>query len=156
MKIHPRTSWALALLLVAGRLAAQPAERPPRVPSRVPVTVAMVERLPYPDAPFIIVREASGGDFILLPQNADAAVLTDAVNAMLLARQRGGDRARADAVLRVRAPERARGARPLPWAARVLADVRTAPPRPVPRVGVAPAIQIWLPSPAAARRMTAP
>ena len=140
-------SWLLGLLfLVTGQLSAQvAAPRSPRAPARVPVTVALVEQLPYPDAPFIILRQLTGSDYILLPADADAALLTDAVNALLLARQRGGDRAPADALLRLRAPERVRGARPLPWAARVLADLRNAPRRSVPRVGQAPAVQIWLP-----------
>jgi hypothetical protein len=111
----------------------------------VPVTVALVERLPYPAAPFIILRQSTGSDYIILPRDADAALLTDAVNALLLARQRGGDRATADAVLRVRAPDHARGSRPLPWVARVLADLQRAPRRNVPTVGQAPAVQIWLP-----------
>lgn len=137
---------ALLLFFVAGQLPAQAAPRSERArPSRVPVTVALVERLPYPGAPFVILRQAAGGDYILLPEDADAALLTDAVNALLLARQRGGDRVTADAVLRVRAPERVRGTRPLPWVARVLTDLRTAPRSAVPSVGLAPAVQIWLP-----------
>lgn len=141
-----RSTWLLALLVVvAGELSAQATPRSPHTPSRVPATVALVEQLPYPDAPFIILRQSAGSDYILLPANADAALLTDAVNALLLARQRGGDRATADAVLRARVPERVRGARPLPWVARVLADLRNAPRRSVPSVGQAPAVQIWLP-----------
>lgn len=140
------TSWVLALLfIVTGQLSAQTATRSERAPTRVPVMVALVQQLPYPDAPFIILRQSAGSDYILLPGDADAALLTDAVNALLLARQRGGDRATADAVLRLRAPERVRGARPLPWVDRVLADLRRAPRRAVPRVGQAPAVQIWLP-----------
>ncbi|HEX6371145.1 MAG TPA: hypothetical protein VF006_19660 [Longimicrobium sp.] len=135
----------LLLLVVTGGLSAQPSPRSQRAPSRVPVTVTLVEQLPYPDAPFIILRQADGNDYILLTEDADAALLTDAVNALLLARQRGGDRAVADAVLRARVPERVRGARPLPWVARVLADLRRAPRRTVPGVGEAPAVQIWLP-----------
>ncbi|HEY0018572.1 MAG TPA: hypothetical protein VGC13_19855 [Longimicrobium sp.] len=141
-----RSSWLLALLVVVvGELSAQATLQSPRTPSRVPVTVALVEQLPYPDAPFIILRQSAGSDYILLPADADAALLTDAVNALLLARQRGGDRATADAVLRAQVPERVRGARPLPWVARVLADLRSAPRRSLPRVGQAPAVQIWLP-----------
>lgn len=140
---------ALAVLLffVAGQSSAhaQAPQSEPGRPSRVPVTVALVERLPYPDAPFIILRQVTGGDYILVPADADAALLTDAVNALLMARQRGGDRASADAVLRVRAPERVRGARPLPWVARVLTDLRSARPSAVPSVGQAPAVRIWLP-----------
>jgi hypothetical protein len=142
------SSRLLALLpfFVAGQLSAQAVPGPERArPSRVPVTVALVERLPYPDAPFVVLRQAAGDDYILLPVDADDAVLTDAVNALLLARRRGGDRATADAVLRVRPPERVRGTRALPWVARVLTDLRTAPRRAVPSVGLAPAVQIWLP-----------
>jgi hypothetical protein len=150
MKTYIDTSCrvlAVLLFFVTGQPSAhaQTAESEPGRPSRVPVTVALVERLPYPDAPFIILRQATGGDYILLPADADAALLTDAVNALLMARQRGGDRASADAVLRVRAPERVRGARPLPWVARVLTDLRSARPGAVPSVGLAPAVRIWLP-----------
>jgi hypothetical protein len=138
--------WVLALfVVVTGQLSAQAAPGTPRAPSRVPVTIALVERLPYPDAPFIILRQSAGSDYILLPPDADAALLTDAVHALLLARQRSGDRAPADAILRVRAPDGVRGARPLPWAARVLADLRNAPRSLVPGVGEAPTLQIWLP-----------
>jgi hypothetical protein len=138
---------ALLLLFVAGQLSAQavPSRSARARPARMPVMVALVERLPYPDAPFLILRQATGGDYILLPADADAALLTDAVNALLLARQQGGDRATADAVLRMRAPERVRGARPLPWIARVLADLRNAPRSAVPGVGLASAVRIWLP-----------
>lgn len=149
MKAHIHASYrvlALLLLFVAEQLPAQAAPRSTSArPTRIPVMVALVERLPYPDAPFIILRQATGGDYILLPADADAALLTDAVNALLLARRRGGDRAAADMVLRARAPERVRGERPLPWVGRLLADLRTAPRTAVPRVGLAPAVQIWLP-----------
>jgi hypothetical protein len=137
-------SQALALLVLAVPVAAQPARAPARTPSRVPVTVAVVERLPYPEAPFIILRQ-SGSDYVLLPLEADAALLTDAVNALLLARRQGGDQPTANAILRVRAPEGGRARRPLPWAARVLADLRRAPLLSVPGVGEVPAVQIWLP-----------
>ena len=136
---------ALALLSVPGRGSAQSTSDPPRSPSRVPVTVALLERLPYPDAPFIILRQSAGTDYILLPEDADAALLTDAVNALLLARQQGGDWPAADAVLRARVPGRSRGTRPLPWVVRVLSDLRESPPRNIPGVGDAPTVRIWLP-----------
>ena len=143
MKAYMHRWVCLALLfIVTGQLSAQGSGR---APARVPVTIALVEQLPYPDAPFIILRQSAGSDYILLPADADAALLTDAVNALLLARQRGGDRATADALLRLRAPERARRARPLPWGDRVLVDLRRAPRRAVPTVGEAPTVQIWLP-----------
>lgn len=148
--------WAVALVFLAVPVGAQPGHGSSRAPSRVPVTVALVEHLPYPEAPFVILRQSIGRDYILLPAQADAALLTEAVNALLLARTRGGDSAAVDAVLRVRAPQRRAGARrPLPWAARVLADLRRAPRFNVPSVGEAPALQIWLPRQTGPRR-TAP
>jgi hypothetical protein len=139
----------LLLLFLAGELSAQNPTQTPRSergrPSRVPVTVALVERLPYPDAPFIILRQAAEGDYILLPADATAALLTDAINALLLARQRGGDQVSADAVLRARVPDRVRGARPLPWVEHVLTDLRSAPAGAVPGGSLAPVLQIWLP-----------
>jgi len=118
-------------------------------PTRVPVTVATVERLPVPDAPFVVLRRADAAprDVILLPSGADAKLLSEAVQALLVARQAGGDTAVAPTTLRVR-PQRGRTSqRPvLPWAQRVLNDLRRAEARPVEGVGAVPAVEIWLPA----------
>lgn len=150
----------LSLVLIASVLAgvpgvapahSQPPERqPPRTPTRVPVTVALVDRLPAPDAPFVILRRtnATPADVILLPRDADASVLTDAVRALLLARRNaGGDVAAAPAVLRARFRSSGGNGRPLlPWAPRVLNDLRRANVRELAGVGPVKAVQIWLPA----------
>jgi hypothetical protein len=139
---------ATALTIFPAPGAAQ-APRAPGAPTRVPVTIAVVERLPVPDAPFVVLRRTNvtPRDVILLPAGADAALLSEAVQMLLIARQAGGDTAAAAATLRVR-PQRGRTAsqRPvLPWAQRVLADLRRAAARPVEGVGQVPAVEIWLP-----------
>jgi hypothetical protein len=121
----------------------------PGAPSRVPVTIAMVERLSVTDAPFLVLRRthAAPRDVILLSAGADAKLLSEAVQALLVARRAGGDTAAAPATLRVR-PQRGRASqRPvLPWAQRVLADLRRAVARPIQGVGSVPAVEIWLPA----------
>lgn len=142
--IQRASRWALVLLLLTvGSANAQPGGQ---ARTRVPVTVALVSELPYPDAPFVILRAAqpTPRDYILLPENASAALLTEAINGLLLARRQRGDDPAVDAVLRIRA-NTPRPARPLPWAARVMNDLRSAPHQLVPRVGEVPAVEIWLP-----------
>jgi hypothetical protein len=138
--------WVLILLLITvGSANAQPGNR---TRARIPVTVALVTEMPYPGVPFVILRDAQPipRDYILLPEDADAALLTEAINGLLLARRHGGDDPAADAVLRIRSQTNApRSARPLPWAARVINDLQSAPSQTVPRVGEVPAIEIWLP-----------
>jgi hypothetical protein len=138
---------AAALTLLPATGAGQAAQWA-GAPRRVPVTVATVERLPVPGAPFVVVRRASAAprDVILLPAGADARLLSEAVQTLLVARQAGGDTASAAATLRVR-PQRGRSSeRPvLPWAQRVLNDLRRAAARPVDGVGTVPAVEIWLP-----------
>jgi hypothetical protein len=137
---------AAALTLLPATGAGQTA---PGAPRRVPVTVASVERLPVTGAPFAVIRRtnASPRDVILLPAGADAKLLSEAVQALLVARQAGGDTAVTPATLRVR-PQRGRTSqRPvLPWAQRVLNDLRRAEARPVEGIGVVPAVEIWLPA----------
>jgi hypothetical protein len=136
----------ILLLPVSG---ASQAMRAPGAPMRVPVTIAVVERLPVPDAPFVVLRRTNAAprDVILLPAGADAKLLSEAVQMLLIARQAGGDTAAAPATLRVR-PQRGRTSqRPvLPWAQRVLNDLRRAEARPVEGVGPVPAVEIWLPA----------
>ncbi|HEU4455861.1 MAG TPA: hypothetical protein VFR81_22540 [Longimicrobium sp.] len=136
---------AILLLPVSG---AGQAARAPGAPTRVPVTVVLVERLPVPGAPFLVLRrvDAAPRDVILLPAGADARLLSEAVQTLLVARQAGGDTAAATATMRVR-PQRGRTSqRPvLPWAQRVLNDLRRAEARAVEGVGSVPAVEIWLP-----------
>ena len=148
-------SRILGVLIAAGLTAfstsvgAAQTPRPHGKPSRVPVTVVIVERLPVTGAPFVVLRraDATPRDVILLPAGADAKLLSEAVQALLAARQAGGDTAGASATLRVR-PRRGRTSqRPvLPWAQRVLNDLRRAEARRVEGVGSVPAVEIWLPA----------
>ncbi len=139
---------AAGLTLSASPGAGQVPNLPSR-PTRVPVTVVTVERLPVPGAPFVVLRraDASPRDVIVLPAGADAKLLSEAVQALLVARQAGGDTAAATATLRVR-PQRGRTSqRPvLPWAQRVLNDLRRADARPVEGVGSVRAVEIWVPA----------
>ena len=137
-------TFALAFVSAAVSLPAQQAER-----GRVPVTIALVDALPRPDAPFLILRrvETTPHDVIVLPPGADAAHLSEAVYSLLVARQQGGDRAARAATLRLRPRTQApRQGRPvLAWAPRVLADLHVAQPQRVPGVGSVRAVEVWLP-----------
>jgi hypothetical protein len=143
---------ALALLLVAILYRANSAAaQPPRAsnpPTRVPVTIALVEELPHPGAPFVILRRVGGADHdvILLPADASVEQLSLAVQALLTARSAAGDTAERPATIRVR--PRSGDTRPhrqFPWIARVHGDLRRAASRPVQGVGNARAVVIWLP-----------
>lgn len=146
---HWMKAAATRLALLA--LFAVPAEGQPAgssgraTPTRIPVTVALLDELPAAQAPFALLRrtEAEGGDVILLPTAADANLLSEAVRALLTVRRHQGDHAAQGGMLRVTA----RASRPpaLPWAARVLGDVRRTAPQPVAGVGTARSVVIWLP-----------
>ena len=112
--------------------------------ARVPAWVAISPELDA-TAPFRLARFAGSAphDVILLARHADATTLTQAVEALLAARRAGGNIPVSDSLLRVR--QQARDARVLPWAGRVLADVRAAEPRQLPGVGRMRAVRIWLP-----------
>jgi hypothetical protein len=136
----------LALFAVAVPAKGQQAGSPGRpAPTRIPVTVAMVDELPAAQAPFALLRrtEAEGGDVILLPAAASPDLLSEAVRALLTVRRHQGDHAAQGGTLRVTA----RTSRPpaLPWAARVLGDVRRTAPQSVAGVGTARSVVIWLP-----------
>lgn len=103
------------LMLFPSPLAGQSA--PARASAtRVPVTVALVDRLPYAGAPFVVLRrsDATPRDVILLPSSADADLLPEAVWSLVVARQDGG-------------------------------DTSATPSRSLPGVGAVPAVEIWLP-----------
>lgn len=140
---------AAALITGLSTLAAQQPER-----TRVPVTIALVDKLLDPTAPFVILRRTAvtPADVILLRTGAGPQQLSAAVQALRMARRQGGDRASRDALLRPRPRQesRARGARPLPWAPRVIADLHRAARSEVPGVGSVRVVQIWLPRSAAA------
>ena len=139
---------ATGILSPAGAVSAQQGQ-PPARPTRVPLTVALVDSARTGDAPYRILRraDATPHDVILLRSGSDAAVLSEAVNNLLLIRAQTGDTARVNGVMRV---QRTRGAsahapRVLPWAGRVLNDLQQAQAREVPGVGSVPTVEIWLP-----------
>jgi len=149
-----RAALLVALFLVAARSShAQAIQNGPeqgyRNGRRVPVTVALVDVLPAGSGPFAILRrvDATDGDVILLPADADAATLSNAVRTLVLVRRNDGDTSNRSATIRMRPTTGSSDRRPveLPWAGRVLADVRTASPRSVPGVGTARTVRIWLP-----------
>jgi hypothetical protein len=126
-------------------------------PTRVPLTVVLVPELPRPGAVYEIQRRSTGSDrdVVLLLDTATPEQLSDAVRGVLTARLAGGDTATQAATFRVR-PHGGVPRLALPWADRVLMDLRTARVREVPGLGRMHAIRIWLPSQrgrrAAARR----
>lgn len=138
---------AFALVLVPHVYCAAQQAQPAR--ARVPALVAISPELQGKETPFRLARFGGNSprDVILLAPDADASVLTQAVEALLVVRRQSGDTAGGNGMLRVQQSQRPRV---LPWAARVLHDVRGAAPREIPGVGRLRAVQIWLP--ATARR----
>lgn len=94
---------------------------------------------------FQLVRrvDTSPRDVIVLAPNATAADLSAAIHSLVIARQAGGDTAIISGVVRVRKEDRQ--SRSIPWAARVLNDLKSAPARKIAGIGTLPAVQIWLP-----------
>ncbi len=125
--------------------------------ARSPVLIALVDTLPDTTPRFRVVRLAgeSRREVVLLPADATPDLLTAALETLRVLWAGGGDDASVavgGAMFR-RAPATAetRPARVLPWADRVLRDLRDARPRHVPGVGHVRAVQIWLaPLPASA------
>jgi len=117
------------------------------VPTRVPLTLVLVSALPRPGAVYEIQRRTTGTDrdIVLLPNTATPEQLSDAVRGVLTARQAGGDTATEAGTFRVR-PHDGAARVVLPWADRVLTDLRGAHLRNVPGVGRVRAVRIWLPS----------
>lgn len=147
MKLVRPLAILLAALFGTSTASAQ-APRASSPPTRVPVTIALVEQLPHPDAPFVILRRVDEAehDVILLPADADAQQLSLAVQALLTARSVAGDTAESPATIRVRPRSGDAGAhRQFPWIARVHGDLRRAAHRQIPGVGSARAVVIWLP-----------
>ena len=139
---------AALLFGVCGSLSAQLEGSRTRA-QRVPVTVVLVDRLPQSGSPFLVQRrpDLRPNDVILLPSDATAAALSDAVRTLLTARQVSGDSPTARVTMRMR-PHRqgARvAAREFPWVHRVLADLRHSGRRDVAGVGKVRAVEIWLP-----------
>lgn len=116
--------------------------------ARTPVLIVLVDQLPHGSEPFEILRRAEiiPHDVVLLRSDAGAAELTAAVRTLMLARQQGGDDPERSVVLRMRRSAASPPARTLPWAQRVLTDLRRAEPIDVRGVGMRRAVEIWLPS----------
>jgi hypothetical protein len=135
---------AAVLPLFAAPAAAQSSTRPA---PRTPALVALSPDLQGAEMPFRLARFGGNSprDVILLAPDADASELTQAVQALMVVRRHSGDDVpRVSATFRARHPQQR--PRVLPWAARVLQDVRSAAPREIPGVGRVRAVQIWLPA----------
>lgn len=152
--------WAARTLAVSAvalplRVAAQsipPSAGPAQAP-RIPVTVAMVQALPEESAGYVILWQPgrARADIILVRADADEQTLSDAVRATLMAQRQAGETRTTGRMLRMRSSSHGR-APVLPWAARVLSDLRGAAPRKVEGVGEVKAVEIWLPRPQPGRR----
>jgi hypothetical protein len=140
------TVMAALALPVCAAAQAGPAGAGRAAGPRVPVTVAIAEALPDTSVHYVILRKPgrSHSDVILLRSDADETILSDAVRTLLVTRRHQGDIPINPAMLRAVPASDARGA-VLPWATRVLNDVRAATARHVEGVGSARAVEIWLP-----------
>jgi hypothetical protein len=116
--------------------------------ARTSVLIVLVDELPHGSEAFEILRRAEivPHDVILLRSDAGAAELTAAVRTLMAARQQGGDDPERSVVLRKRRSAASPPGRSLPWAPRVLNDLRQARAIDVRGVGMRPAVEIWLPS----------
>lgn len=135
------------VLITCSPTAAQ--HREPRGRERVPALVVLVDSIRELDAPYVIMRRpgSTPADLIVLRADADASQLSDAVRGLLTARLANGDVPPSAATFRVRPHQRGgAAAQPaLPWAPRVINDVRRAPVREISGIGRVRAVQIWLP-----------
>jgi hypothetical protein len=146
-----KTSRALALVLLltvamAAGLRAQ--DSAPHSISRIPVTVVLVAQLPMADEPYAVLRrtDVAPHDVILIPEGATPALLSEAIQTLMFARQASGDMPSFTGYIRVKPHQRqVAQRRQLPWAGRVLADVRNAEPAELTGIGRARSVQIWLP-----------
>ena len=136
------------LLLDPDRASAQQPTTRGGTTTRVPVTVMLLDRLPAPGAPFVVVRrpDLTPSDLILLRSDASSEELTNAIHSLLVVRQAGGDLPASSAIMRMRAGQpRTSEVRQFPWVQRVLSDLRTAEVRQVEGIGRGRAVVIWLP-----------
>lgn len=116
------------------------------VPARAPVLVVMVDSLASePGYRITRLAHSSEQDVILLPRNADPAQFSEALETLRVVWAHDDGRAGAPATFRLRpGPAEARRRVAIPWAERVIADLRAAPEREVPGVGRARSVRIWL------------
>jgi hypothetical protein len=124
-----------------------PGLRAQRAPARVPVAVVIADSAM--SVPYRVVRRADADprDVIVLSSDADSTALPDAVGELLVLRGVQGDTLPSGrGTMRVRVPSApGRHWRPLPWAARVVRDVRAATPAVVEGIGTLRTVRIWLP-----------
>lgn len=151
MKTLLRWSATLTVLALSGigePLLAQTALGVSGRSPRVPVTVAIVEEFVLADAPFVIHRSPGRAqqDVILLRADADEHTFSEAIRALLLSRRHGGDAPTTQSLLRTQRPPNGYGTlATLPWASRVLTDLRVANPTHLEGIGTVKAVEIWLP-----------
>ncbi|HEX9939445.1 MAG TPA: hypothetical protein VGB15_20045 [Longimicrobium sp.] len=148
--LKPRRA-VLAVVLVAAVSAARDVSAQSGIRARrprVPVTIAFVDTLHAGAGDYVILRGGDGGrDVILLRPSADAATFSDAVRSVMLIRTVRGEPGGNPHLVRTRgAAGGNRPSRPLPWATRVLDDLRKSTPREVASLGMVPAMEIWLPA----------
>ena len=126
-------------------------DRPLRnIPSRVAVTIALVSRLPDPNAGAVILRRVnqSPNDIILMtPTSASAPQLSAAVFTLMTVREAMGNTPTENSTIRVPMREG-----PVMWkrtvevsADRIVRRLRGVAPSSVPSVGMAPAVDVYLP-----------
>ena len=113
---------------------------------RVPVTVVLQDTSATSPG-FRILRRVDQHplDVIVLSGPADGETLSEAVRNLLMVRQVVGDTATAVGHVWVRLSAARAPQRPYPWAARVVNDLRAAPPRAVAGIGTVRAVEIWFP-----------
>lgn len=147
MKQLHRGAAIVAALIAASRASAQQTPPSPHGRPRVPVVLAMVDSAMAAPSYRILRQNGGGVDVIVLGINADSAIFTNAVSELLLIRRSTGDTAAVEGEVRVRPNATTpSSAAPLPWANRVLGDLRAAGLREVPHVGRERVVRIWLPA----------
>lgn len=142
---------------LSGTASAQADRSSPRAQSRAPILLAVVDTLPDTAPRFRIIRlpGESAREAVLLPSDATPELLTQALEAlrMIWVHDKGsqpGELLRLNGGKAETRPHRA-----VPWAGRVLHDLREAHRRQIPGVGSVRAVQIWLaPLPAGAAQRT--
>ena len=115
---------------------------------RVSVTVVLMNTLPG-EASFQLLRRADRvpHDVILLSAAADSAELSTAVIQLISLRKVQGDTAAASGMMRLRQPQATQSHHNvLPWAGRVVTDLRRAPMRNVNGIGNVRNLEIYLPA----------
>lgn len=144
---------AIGSMLFSATAGAQPERNVPGDGSRAPVLIAVVDTLP--DFRIIRLPGESVRQAVLLPSSATPEMLTEALETLRVVWARDDDRMNAPGMMMRRVTRTAalRTRIVLPWAERVLHDLRDAHRRRVPGVGDVRAVQIWLaPLPAGAAR----